>query len=1227
MDHDQHNLSYPDPASGYHLTPYPTVSHQVDPYSYVYGTPEDDLYPSMPQPLMHEGFIPRQPQPLMHEGFIPTHDTEADSDVDEDPSNGYGALKAQYGLNFVLNPQSSHADFHNNNNQFDHGDELIYENGFEDDELQPEKVRRNSAERELLNVGENPRVDPDFAMSDEDGDSSDDMSINSDLLNDILDQEIAAGSRGRGRGRGRGQGTRGGRGGRGKRGWKWALAGTEHDPKRGRGTTRGRPRGSRARGNGVPRGEGRRKNEKRNTVAEPDPEFKRLQSLATQAFLNNNYTAAADYARDAVKANPEIFAAHSLLSEILLAQGKDQDSLTVLLHGAHTRRDPALWWTVAERTLELAGENRAASVLEQAIYAFAWAIKLDPEDYDARREKLNLLLESGQHSRAKSECKMMVRQKPHDLNIVKQYADLCAYSGSLPEIKRAKDAYDVAINFFFKGRSLGVPETQWSHLNIYLDLVEKCENPAQAAFHLKKLSRWLLGRKEDTFWDSVTDDDREFDIDDVPRRTQIPEFKYSRFAGQRQMYGEGLPLELRVKLGLFRLKISRADLPEAMRHFQYLLDLKADIADYFDLFRDIAEGMVEQANYAEAILFYEPIRSIPEACDHEYYMKLADCYMMFSRNAEAESCWKYIVDNDPNDIKSRIALAKLYESEQRMSEAVPLVHEVIRLGRSDAVKQAKINVDKPPSSRSLAPIMPKPGQSAPSESHAGPVSRHYSIGPMPEDGEDGDYQEDHERDEEEDDDDELDGDDEEELVALRPGKRGRPRKKNTDKPRVSQTFERLQQQDQRIKANHVLVRSAKETMDEDEDALQTYMEAAQEMIDDFKTVRALYPGRDKHIRFTGFGRNATKSSIIAEMEAMKKRLTNDIMDVDEEVVDENIPDNFHDIKFTEWLDIFCEYGLLLAKCGNREKCYEILGSAVSCTVFYHNQGFKTQAHAAWLACALLLNDEQKVCEVSRYFISEWPHSGAAYQMFAAVNRLFSGYSNWFNSGPTQKFILRQVKALDYALLDPESRAHYAFTGQERSSYTQAGKRDANPYNLAELDAGVLSLYGHIMAAAQSWTSALNYYFRVLTLDRTNVAINLCIATAYMQMAMKRQAENRHWQIYQGIGFLQRYVQLRKQTGKAIHEQEAAYNVGRSWHLLGIIHLAVPEYEKALQLADRVREEAETKAILMMAEDEDGDGVEDAEEFTQEAAFALMHILAMNNDEKAARKIAERYLVL
>ena len=76
---------------------------------------------------------------------------------------------------------------------------------------------------------------------------------------------------------------------------------------------------------------------------------------------------------------------------------------------------------------------------------------------------------------------------------------------------------------------------------------------------LKLLSRWIMGRHEESWWDKVVDDDREWDADDA-RRMQIEEYVASHF--DSQLYGEGLPLELRVKLGLYRLRLGNFD--EAM---------------------------------------------------------------------------------------------------------------------------------------------------------------------------------------------------------------------------------------------------------------------------------------------------------------------------------------------------------------------------------------------------------------------------------------------------------------------------------------------------------------------------------------------------------------------------------------------------------------------------------------------------------------------------------------
>ena len=96
--------------------------------------------------------------------------------------------------------------------------------------------------------------------------------------------------------------------------------------------------------------------------------------------------------------------------------------------------------------------------------------------------------------------------------------------------------------------------------------------------------------------------------------------------------------------------------------------------------------MKAQGSHADAIKFYEPLQDIPDVLDAAYYMDLAECYLALSCPNDAEDCFKLIVEHNPDHWQSRVALAKMYEEQGRGPEAVPLVTEVIRLGRRDALK-------------------------------------------------------------------------------------------------------------------------------------------------------------------------------------------------------------------------------------------------------------------------------------------------------------------------------------------------------------------------------------------------------------------------------------------------------------------------------------------------------------------------------------------------------------
>jgi general transcription factor 3C polypeptide 3 (transcription factor C subunit 4) len=237
-----------------------------------------------------------------------------------------------------------------------------------------------------------------------------------------------------------------------------------------------------------------------------------------------------------------------------------------------------------------------------------------------------------------------------------------------------------------------------------------------------------------------------------------------------------------------------------------------------------------------------------------------------------------------------------------------------------------------------------------------------------------------------------------------------------------------------------------------------------------------------------------------------------------------------------------------------------------------------------------------------------------------MNRFCRGPTTYYNSGPEQKFVLRAIKAMDYALLPQEHRAQFGFTEGDREKWNEAAAgTENNPHGLTEHDPALLALYGHLMFVAATYASALTYYFRAYVLRPDDPMLNLCIAVAYIQMGYKRQAENRQYQIQQGLSFAMRYYELRTKDNVAIKMQEAEFNIGLIWHTLGLHHLALPCYERCMELSGRVQKERMQAGMKV-----DGEFVED---LAAEAAFVVQGMLAMGGDFEGARKVTERYLVL
>ncbi len=106
----------------------------------------------------------------------------------------------------------------------------------------------------------------------------------------------------------------------------------------------------------------------------------------------------------------------------------------------------------------------------------------------------------------------------------------------------------------------------------------------------------------------------------------------------------------------------------------------------------------------------------------------------------------------------------------------------------------------------------------------------------------------------------------------------------------------------------------------------------------------------------------------------------------------------------------------------------------------------------------------------------------SYRLFSAITRICNSPISWYSSGPTQKYILRQIKAMDYALVDKSHREKYF---SEKGSYSA---QDINGHLVIndDMDIALLMLYGHILFTGASYAYALSKFFtfKILEVHKT-----------------------------------------------------------------------------------------------------------------------------------------------
>lgn len=329
----------------------------------------------------------------------------------------------------------------------------------------------------------------------------------------------------------------------------------DDEPQRGR---RGRGRGRAGRGRGARRGP--------RKAAEPTGDVKYRIHMASSAYMDGRLDEAIEWAEDAIRINAETYRAWSLLTSLLEEKGDLKASFTARVFSCHLQpKHVSGWLHCAEIGIALRDElpQDADEFLEQVSVCYSAALRADINNRQARHGRAAIAVERGQIRTAAKDYLYLLEHGEYDVHALRSYAEMTILLASTG--KRSFYKPDSAIGWYHRAfnhfRECGMDDRypiEWQDINIFAGLLAYVEHTKDALYELKTLARWLLGRSDESFWDDWQDDDREWDVDGA-RRVGFQDFQEGRYP--ESSYGSGLPLDLRTKLAVYRLKLG--DIHEA----------------------------------------------------------------------------------------------------------------------------------------------------------------------------------------------------------------------------------------------------------------------------------------------------------------------------------------------------------------------------------------------------------------------------------------------------------------------------------------------------------------------------------------------------------------------------------------------------------------------------------------------------------------------------------------
>lgn len=888
---------------------------------------------------------------------------------------------------------------------------------------------------------------------------------------------------------------------------------------------------------------------------ELDPEVKLLLSQANEAFVQNDLDNALQLYIKVIKIDKNNFSAYKTLGEIYRIKDELNKCSNIWLLAAHLNpKDVEFWKTVAELSVELGH-------FKQAIYCYRRAISSSGgKDFAAIYARACLYREVGKYKRASSGLLKLRSVLPHDSKIVRELAKVYVEEGRVSDAitlyTKILDDNAKYRKLLDKGEMVELNNItfDWSELNILSELYSSKAAWALGIKSLRQISRWIQERDNQVFWDENINADVEFD----ERRFDHPRFQ------KLQLHESGLdyslPIDIRVQLGIFRLNNKNEE--ESLKHFSVLLDQPVEEAP--DLYYKVGMELEGFALFREALDFLIPLSYYEEYNTSDLVMTIAKCLRETEDFESAKDTYLRLLEYDNDNIDLKIALAECYFHLNDLESANKLYKDA----RAERIKEkafAKENLKTRNSTE---------------------------------------YDEFVTEDEEEEEEEE-EGFEEDQIVQTQAIIEDVPVKKRRKKRvvysedelktmimkseiRVKKLYSKCSKLLVDIDALHKLP----ELKEPEKISLKTMASIWVEMVSDLIEIFVMYRwffSSEKAKKFNMRLRARTSKLGIDQKILRMKYLQNEIV-LSQQLLLYPVPKKkFKGLSYKEWYDLFIKYALLIAEFEKDcEGAIAIQDLVRHVNVFQENE-LTTQL--AGLSVGVITKDSQIIMNQTRQLLNEYQFSVDAFKLYLFSIVPTTDMELTYADAPSQKFMLRQVKAYDSIRSDQSE-----ISG--KATITKTNVDTTRDHFLIKY------VYASYLFTNRSYYSSLIYLQSLYHDYPENSDLLFLLGLSHLHRSVQRKTLHTNFQILQGLTYLFEYTKTKDQTD-IYQYMECCYNIGRSFNLLNLDYLAIKFYEKVLEI-------------------EVGDLSYDLK---REAAHNLCFIYNNNRNFKQAEFIMDKYLVI